>query len=70
MFELVGVIVLLLVEVYEVVSDVVLGSTVHVPVDLEGVTGDVGDLDVLRNRKILLFHDAAVLRVVSCQHRK
>lgn len=54
MFELVRVLVLLLVQVNEVVCDALLGASLHVPADLEGVAGDVADLDVLRNGK--LFH--------------
>lgn len=52
-FELVGVFVLLLVQVDEVVRDALLAARLHVPADLEGVAGDVADLDVLRNRELL-----------------
>lgn len=50
MFKLVGVFVFLLVEVDEVVCDPFSASAFHVPADLEGVTGDVTDTDVLRYR--------------------
>ena len=60
-FELVGVLVLFLVEVDEVVSDTLLDSGLHVPANLEGVTCDVADLDVLRDRKLLHLYDAAAL---------
>lgn len=60
-FELVGVLVLFLVEVDEVVSDALLDPGLHVPANLEGVTCDVADLDVLRDRKLLHLYDAAVL---------
>lgn len=59
--ELVGVLVLLLVQVDEVVCDALLAARLHVPADLEGVAGYVADLDVLRNRKLLHLGDAAVL---------
>lgn len=55
MLELVGVLVLLLVQVDEVVRDALLAARLHVPADLEGVAGDVADLDALRNRKLLHF---------------
>lgn len=65
-FELVGVFVLLLVQVNEVVCDALLAARLHVPADLEGVTGDVADLDVLRDRELLHLRDAAVLGFTSC----
>lgn len=64
--ELVGVLVLLLVQVDEVVCDALLAACLHVPADLEGVAGDVTDLDVLRNRKLLHLRDAAVLGFTAC----
>ena len=67
MFKLVGVLVLLLVEIDEVVCDAFLHAGLHVPADLEGVAGDVADLDVLRDRKFLHLHDAAVLGFISCR---
>lgn len=63
MFELVRVFVLLLVQVDEVVCDALLAARLHVPTDLEGVAGDVADLDVLRNRERL---HAAILGFTSC----
>ena len=64
MLELVGVLVLLLVQVYEVVCDAVLDPRVHVPADLEGVTRDVADLDVLGHRQLLHLRD--VLGLAAC----
>lgn len=46
--------------------DALLAARLHVPADLEGVTGDVADLDVLRNRELLHLRDAAVLGFTSC----
>lgn len=46
--------------------DALLAACLHVPADLEGVTGDVADLDVLRNRELLHLRDAAVLGFTSC----
>lgn len=63
MFELIGVLVLLLVEVNEIVSDALLAAGLHVPADLEGVAGDVADLDFLRNGELL---HPAVLGLTSC----
>lgn len=70
MFELVGVFVLLLVQVNEVVSDALFAAWLHVPADFEGVAGDVADLDVLRNRKLLHLRDAAILGFSSCVVKK
>lgn len=61
MFELVGVFVLLLVQVNEVVRDALLAARLHVPADPEGVTGDVADLDVLRNRELLHLRDTTCI---------
>lgn len=63
MFELVLLLALLLVEVDEVVRDPVSASAVHVPADPERVTGDVTDLDLLRNRQVVRVHDGAVCRL-------
>ena len=57
MLELVRVLVLLLVQVDEVVCDAILDLGVHVPADLEGVTRDVADLDVLGHRQLLHLRD-------------
>lgn len=65
-FELVWVLVLLLVQINEVVCDALLAACLHVPADLEGVTGDVADLDILRNRKLLHLGDAAILGFTAC----
>lgn len=67
MFELVGVLVLLLVQVDEVVRDALLAVRLHVPADLEGVAGDVADLDVLRDGELLHLGEAAVLGFASCR---
>lgn len=66
MLELVGVFVFFLVQVDEVVRDALPAAWFHVPADLEGVTGDVADLDVPRNRELLQLRDAAVLGFTSC----
>lgn len=47
-------------------SDALLAAWLHVPADLEGVAGDVADLDVLRNGELLHLRDAAVLGFTSC----
>lgn len=65
-FELVWVFVLLLVQVDEVVCDALLAARLHVPADLEGVTGDVADLDVLRDGELLHLRDAAILGFTAC----
>lgn len=70
MFELVRVFVLLLVQVNEVVCDALLAARLHVPADLEGITGDVADLDILRNRELLHLRDAAVLGFTSCVSKR
>lgn len=67
MFELVRVLVLLLVQVDEVVRDALLAARLHVPADLEGVAGDVADLDVLRDGELLHLGEAAVLGFASCR---
>lgn len=64
-FELVGVLVLLLVEVDEVVRDPLRASAVHVPADLERVTGDVADPDLLRNWQVVHVSEAAVCRLCA-----
>lgn len=46
--------------------DALLAARLHVPADLEGVAGDVADLDVLRNGELLHLGDAAVLGFTSC----
>lgn len=46
--------------------DALLAARLHVPADLEGVAGDVADLDVLRNRELLRLRDAAILGFTSC----
>lgn len=46
--------------------DALLAARLHVPADLEGVTGDVADLDVLRNGELLCLGDAAILGFTSC----
>lgn len=66
MFELVGVLVLLLVQIDEVMRDALFVAWLHVPADLEGVAGDVADLNVLRNGQLLHLRDAAVLGFTSC----
>lgn len=65
MFELVGVLVLLLVEVDEVVRDPLSASAVHVPADLEGIAGDVTDPDLPRNRQVVHVPEAAVCRLCA-----
>lgn len=52
--------------------DALLAACLHVPADLERVTGDVANLDVLRNWELLHLRDAAVLGFTSCtvQERK
>lgn len=65
-FELVGVLVLLLVQIDEVMRDALFVARLHVPADLEGVAGDVADLNVLRNGELLHLRDAAVLGFTSC----
>lgn len=62
-FELVGVSVLPFVEVDEVVCDPVLASGLHVPADPEGITGDVTDLDLPRNRQATAIPVARVSRL-------
>lgn len=47
--------------------DALLAACLHVPADLEGVTGDVADLDVLRNGELLHLRDAAILGFTSCR---
>ncbi len=69
-FELVWVFVFLLVQVNEVVRDALLAARLHVPAYLEGVAGDVADLDVLRNRELLHLGDAAILGFTSCAIEK
>lgn len=64
-FKLVGVLVLLLVEVDEVVCDPLSASAVHVPADLERITGDVTDPDLLGNRQVVHVPDAAVCRLCA-----
>jgi len=66
-FELVRVLVLFLVQVNEVVCDALLAARLHVPADLEGVAGDVADLDILRNRELLHLRYAAILGFTSCK---
>lgn len=46
--------------------DALFAARLHVPADLEGVTGDVADLDVLRNGELLCLGDAAILGFTSC----
>lgn len=46
--------------------DALLAARLHVPADLEGVAGDVADLDVLRDGKLLHLGEAAVLRFGAC----
>lgn len=65
-FELVGILVLFLVQVNEVVRDSLLGSGIHVPTDLERVTCDVADFDMLRHRKFFHLSNPAVLGLVPC----
>lgn len=65
MLELVGILVLFLVKVNKVVCDALLGPGIHVPTDLEGVTGDVADFNVLRNRELLHLCNATVLGLIS-----
>lgn len=65
-FKLVGIFVLLLVQIDEVMSDAFFVPWLHVPADLEGVTCDVADLNVLRDRKLLHLRDTAVLGFTSC----
>ena len=50
--------------------DALLAARLHVPADLEGVTGDVADLDVLRNGELLHLRDAAVLGFTACVNEK
>lgn len=69
-FELVWVFVLLLVQVNEIVCDALLAAWIHVPADLEGVAGDVTDLDVLRDRKFLHLRDTAILGFTSCEDER
>lgn len=64
-FELVGVLVLLLVQIDEVMRDALFVAWLRVPADLEGVAGDVADLDVLRDGELLHLRDAAVLGFTS-----
>lgn len=59
-FELVGVSVLSLVEVNEVVRDPLFASGLHVPADPEGVTGDVTDPDLPRDRQVTAIPEARV----------
>lgn len=66
MFKLVGVFVLLLVQINEVMSDVFFVLWLHVPADLEGVTCDVADLNVLRDGEVIHLRDTAVLGFTSC----
>lgn len=66
-FELVGVLVLFLVQVDEVVCDSFFDPGVHVPADLEGVTRDVADFDVLRHREFFHLGYPAVLGLVPCR---
>lgn len=66
MFKLVGVLVLLLVQIDEVVSDALFVARLHVPADLEGVAGDAADLDALRDGELARLRDAAVLGFTSC----
>lgn len=66
MFKLVGVFVLLLVQIDEVMSDAFFVPWLHVPADLEGVTCDVADLNVLRDGELLHLRDTAVLGFTSC----
>lgn len=66
MFKLVGVLVLLLVQIDEVVSDAFFVAWLHVPADLEGVAGDAADLDALRDGELARLRDAAVLGLTSC----
>lgn len=63
--ELVGILVLFLVKVNKVVCDALLGPGIHVPADLEGVTSDVADFNVLRNRELLHLCDTTVLGLIS-----
>lgn len=58
MFELVGVLVLLLVQVDEVVCDLLFGARVHVPADLKGVAGDVANPNVHGHGELHLHHTA------------
>lgn len=46
--------------------DALLAARLHVPADLEGVAGDVADLDVLRDGKLLHLREAAVLGFGAC----
>lgn len=66
MFKLVGVFVLLLVQIDEVMSDAFFVPWLHVPADLEGVTCDVADLNVLRDGELLHLRDTAILGFTSC----
>lgn len=50
-FELVAALVLLLVEVNEVVGDPLSAPPLHVPADVERITGDVADPEEPRNRQ-------------------
>lgn len=47
-------------------SDAFFVPWLHVPADLEGVAGDVADLNVLRDGELLHLRDAAVLGFTSC----
>lgn len=67
--ELVGVLVLLLVQVDEVVCDLVFGARVHVPADLKRVAGDVADPNVRRHGELHLHH-AALLRLTYTHTHK
>lgn len=69
-FELVRILVLLLVQVNKIVCDALLAAWLHVPAYLEGVAGDVADLDVLRNRKLLHLRDTTILGFTSCVDEK
>lgn len=64
-FELVGVLVLRLVEVNEVVCDPVSASAVHVPADSKRITGDVTDPDLLRDREVIHIPKASVCRLCT-----
>jgi len=52
------------------VGDALLAARLHVPADPEGVTGDVADIDVLRNRELLQLGDRAVLGFTGCGVKK
>lgn len=68
MFELVGVLVLLLVQVDEVVRDLLFGARVHVPADLKGVAGDVADPNVHGHGELHLH--AALLHLTYTRTEK